>query len=209
MKHAQSTYLLAALLVTAGAVNAERTFKWIDDQGNVHYGDRVPMQAVTQHREEINEQGRTLKEYPKSSSAEEIAQQKRRAMLEKEKQQQEEEQARRDRELLASYASEKDILIARESELGNIEEFIRMTKIRIESLRNRLVELNGEVKGYEQRGKPVPEFIQQQMTQINDQIIKNEQIITAKQAEMEKLGNRYATEIARYQELQNRKTPSH
>jgi hypothetical protein len=200
-----SVISLTALLLATTAANAERTFKWVDAQGNTHYGDRVPLQAAAKQRQEINEQGRTLKTYAEPGSQEAIAEQKRQAALEYEKQQQTAEQSQQDRELLAAYSSETDILIARESELDAIEEFIRMTNIRIDSLQKRLVDLGGEAASYAGRGKPVPEFVQHQTALMQEQIKENQAIISSKQAEMDNINKRYAADIARYQGLQNRK----
>jgi hypothetical protein len=200
-----SAISLAALLLAATAANAERTFKWVDAQGNTHYGDRVPMQATAKQRREINDQGRTLRDYAEPGSRKAIAEQKSHALLEQEKQQQTAEQSQRDSELLAAYQSEMDILIARDNEIGAIEEFIRMTNIRIDSLEKRLGDLAGEAASYQERGKPVPEFVQHQTGSIRDQIEQNRAIITLKQAEMKKINEAYATDIARYQTLQNKR----
>jgi hypothetical protein len=200
-----SAISFATLLLAATAASAERTFKWVDEQGNTHYGDRVPMQASAHERREINEQGRTLKAYAEPGSQEALARQKHQAALEYEKQQQTDEQSRRDSELLAAYASETDILIARDNELGAIEELIRMTNIRLESLQKRLGDMVGEAAGYEARGKPVPEFVQHQTALIQEQISQNEVIISNKQAEMESINKRYAADIAHYQRLHNHK----
>jgi len=193
------------LLLAATAASAERTFKWVDAQGNTHYGDRVPMQAAAQQRQEINEQGRTLKTYAEPGSQEAIAEQRRLAALEYEQRQQTDEQSQRDSELLARYTSETDILMTRDSEIDAIEEFIRMTNIRIESLQKRLDELSGEAATYEERGKPVPEFVQHQTTLIQEQISQNKAIISSKRAEMDSINKRYAADIAHYQSLQNHK----
>lgn len=199
-----SSALLAALLLVATGASAERTFKWVDAQGNTHYGDRVPLQAATQQRQEINEQGRTLKEYPEKT-AEEIAEEHRLAGMAQEKQQQSEQQAQQDSELLSRYATENDLLEARDSELDDVNELIRMTNIRIDSLQKRLAELTEDASGYEQRGKPVPEFVQHQASQIREQIVQNQGIISTKQAELETIKQRYAADMTRYQELHNHK----
>jgi len=194
---------LASLLLAASAANAERTFKWVDAQGNTHYGDRVPLQATIQQRREINEQGRTLKAYDEPGSQKTLAEQKRQAALQYERQQQTEEESRQDRELLATYASETDILIARDNELGAIEELIRMTNIRIGSLQKRLGDMAAEAASYEERGKPVPDFVQHQTAHIQEQIEQNEAILSEKQAELDSINKRYAADIAHYQRLQN------
>jgi len=196
---------LATILLAANTVNAERTFKWVDAQGNTHYGDRVPMQAAAQQRQEINDQGRTLKAYDEPATAAEIAEQKRQTRLRHEEQLQAEAQAKQDRELLATYANEDDILIARDNKIDAIKEFIHMTEIRIDSLQKRLADLTGEAADYERRGKPVPEFVQHQTASIRDQVEQNQAIVTRKQAEMKKLNATYAADMLRYQTLQNRK----
>lgn len=195
---------LATLLLAVTAANAERTFKWVDSQGYTHYGDRVPMQSSAKQRQEINDQGRTLKAYAEPGSQDAIAEQKRLAALEYEKQQRAEAQSQRDSELLAAYKSEAEILMARDSELDAIEEFIRMTNIRLASLQKRLGGLDAEAAGYEERGKPVPEFVQHQTSNIREQIERNQEIITLKQAEIERINETYAADIVRYQSLQNR-----
>ena len=200
-----SAISLATLMLAATAANAERTFKWVDAQGVTHYGDRVPMQSAAQQRQEITEQGRTLKAYDGPSTAEEISEQKRQARLRHEEQKLLEEQAIQDKKLLATYADENDILIARDNELDAIKEFIHMTDIRIDSLQKRLTELTEEAADYEGRGKPVPEFVQHQTASIRDQIDQNREITKRKQAEMEKINETYAAEMLRYQTLQNRK----
>jgi len=105
--------------------------------------------------------------------------------------------------LLATYASETDILVARDNELGAIEEFIRMTNIRLDSLHKRLGDMAAEAAGYEERGKPVPEFVQHQTAVIQEQIQQNETIISEKQAELDSINKRYAADIAHYQRVQN------
>lgn len=202
-RHRLAALLLPALLLTAGPVAAERTYKWVDAQGNIHYGDRVPMQAKARQRQEINEQGRTVKEFHQKT-AEELAEQRRRAALEQQQQQHSRAQEDQDSELLAAYKSEADLLAVRDSEVDSRKELIRMTRIRLESLQQRLADFTAEAADYEQRGKPVPEFVQHQMKQLRGQIARNEDIITAKQAELERIEATYAADIARYQELQSR-----
>ena len=200
-----SVLTLTTLMLAVTTASAERTFKWVDAEGNTHYGDRVPLQTSARQRQEINQQGRTLKEYAGPGSKGALAEQKRLAAIEYEKQRQTEEQSQQDSELLARYRSESDILEARDTEIDTIEELIRMTNIRIASLQKRLADLSSETEGYKTRGKPVPEFVQRQTDTILEQIESNQSMITLKQAELEQVSASYAADIARYQMLHNRK----
>jgi hypothetical protein len=193
--------LLPALLTSAGAL-AERTFKWVDEEGNVHYGDRVPLQYSNQERQEINDQGRTLKSYEAPSTPEEIVEQKRLAAIQAEQKKQQAEQARQDEVLLATYSSEADLLMMRDSRIAAIEELIQLTDSRITSLKKRLAGLAEEASDHESRGRPVPEFVQQQTESVRRQVSENQDFIEAKRAEMAAIRQQFAADIARYRELQ-------
>lgn len=206
MNHSHQTFrqlTLVLALLTASGAQAERTFKWVDEEGNIHYGDRVPMQYSTQERKEINQQGRTLKVYETPKTSEEIAEQKRLAAIAAEEKKRQEAQAEIDRILLATYSSAADIEMMRDSRVASIEELIQLTDSRISSLQNRLEGLNQESRDYEARGKPVPKYVEHQTESIRNQISQNQTFIEAKQKEMEDIQKTFAADIARYREIQD------
>ena len=57
----------------AGNATAERTFRWVDSEGQVHYGNRVPPEYAKAERRVINEQGRTIQIYEAAKTPEERA----------------------------------------------------------------------------------------------------------------------------------------
>lgn len=191
-------------LLSATVAQAERTFKWVDEQGNIHYGDKVPLQYSDRERKELDEQGRTLKAHEAPSTAAQKAKQERLAAIEAEKNKQDEEQTDYDRSLLATYASEADLQMLRDNRLASLEELIRLTNSRIDSMQERLAGLNEDASDYERRGKPVPEFITHQTDNISKQISRNETFIETKQVEMEGIRQQFAADLARYRELQER-----
>lgn len=98
MKKFRYFVLLPALLVATAAV-AERTFKWTDSEGQVHYGNRVPPEYAQMERKVINEQGRTVKVYEAAKTPDERAAAEKAAELEARKKALDEEQATHDRSL--------------------------------------------------------------------------------------------------------------
>ena len=52
--------VLAALILLAPAVHAT-TYKWVDDQGVVHYTDKMPPEAINKGSVELNKQGVPIK----------------------------------------------------------------------------------------------------------------------------------------------------
>jgi len=55
--------LLLPAAIAAGDAHAERTYKWIDADGNVNYSNRLPPESAQHERKEMNKQGRVLRVY--------------------------------------------------------------------------------------------------------------------------------------------------
>lgn len=204
MKHAlhQLRYLaLVTAIVTATPATAERTFRWVDEEGNVHYGDRVPPRYSIHERRLLNEQGRTVKIYEAPKTPEQKAEEKRLADIEAEKKRQREAQARYDRTLMATYASEKDIAVARDDKIDSIGALIKLTESRIGSLEARLVELTADAAEFERSGKPLPGALQRQIKGTREQITQNQEFIAAKNMEKRSIHGQFDAYIRRFREL--------
>ncbi|TCP15240.1 uncharacterized protein DUF4124 [Crenobacter luteus] len=107
--------LLAVLLACAPALASATLFKWVDEQGRVHYSDRPPLQAPQQGVSELDRQGRVKRE------AESAAQQRAREADEAARRAAEaqvREAARRDRALLESYRGPADVERERDRRLA-------------------------------------------------------------------------------------------
>ncbi len=192
-------FLPAFLVVTA--VSAERTFKWVDEEGNIHFGDRVPPRYANREREEINKQGRTVKVYEAPKTAEEKAEIRRQAELEAAEKERTKKRAIHDRSLLATYSSEEDMLMARDGKIASVDALIQLTNSRIESSRKRLLTLETEAAEFERSGKPVPKILQSQITTARSQLIDNEAFVIAKEKERQVITEKFSADISRYREL--------
>jgi len=182
-------------------IHAERTFRWVDENGQVHFGDRVPPQYSNQERREINEQGRTVKIYEAPKTPEQKAEDQRHAIIEAARKKIAEKRLRRDRTLLATYSSEEDMLLARDGKVTSVETLIQLTHRRIKSMQKRLLKLTDEAAEYERSGKKLPVGLQQQIANIREQITQNENFVKDKNREMEEIRQRFAKDIERFNEL--------
>ncbi len=192
-------FLPAFLIATA--VSAERTFRWVDEAGNVHYGDRVPPRHVNKERREINGSGRVVKVYEAPKTPEEKAEAKRLAKLEAVEREKAKKQAIHDRILLATYSSEEDMLLLRDGKIASVDALIQLTNSRIESSRKRLLMLETEAADFERSGKPVPKILQSQITTARAQIKENEAFVIAKEKEKQAITDQFSINISRYREL--------
>ena len=194
-----ATLLLFPLLY--GSMAGAGLFKWVDDEGEVHYGDRIPPEYSDKERRKLNEQGRTLKVYDAARTPEEIAEAERLEALRLEQEKQDAEQQRKDHVLLATYSSEDDLLKTRDGKLASVEGLIQLTYRRIESMNLRMKQLTEDAADFERSGKPVPELLTRQIENIRIQTAENESFIVIKKQEQYEINERFQKDINRFREL--------
>ena len=199
------TFTFLAALLTATSAIAERTFKWVDNEGLVHYGNRVPPEYAKNERRVINEQGRTVKIYEAAKTPEERAAAEKAAELEARKKVLDEKQATHDRSLLATYASEQDMLLARDGKVASVEALLQLTSSRIQSMKQRLHELTEEAATYERSGKQLPHSVEAQINNLRTQITRNEAFIKEKEQELAGINSQFDADINRFVELTTEK----
>lgn len=98
--------LAAAVLIVP--VAAAKAFKWVDEKGVTHYGDRVPPQYANQIP------GKAAPRVERAPTADELRAREEAARRETERQ-------RQDHALLATYANEKEIEEARARDLKRVQ----------------------------------------------------------------------------------------
>ncbi len=208
MKHSLprlACLILLPALLSGGNAFAERIYKWVDENGKVQYGDRVPPQYASKERSVIDDQGRIIKVYAAAKTPEEKA---AAAALAKQKAEQEklaQQQSIRDHSLLSTYSSEQDMLMARDGKVASVETLIQLTNSRIEAMKKRLAGLTEDAAEFERSGKKLPEGLLSQIKTIRDQIQQNEDFANKKHLEKEQIAHRFDEDIKRYRELTSRR----
>ena len=192
--------LLACSLLYAPVAYAF-VYKWVDDKGEVHYGDSVPPEFSDIERKKINDQGRTIKLFEAAKTPEEIAEKKRLEVLKLEQQRETEAQTRKDNVLLATYSSEADLLNTRDSRLASLEGLIQLTQRRIRSMNHRIKQLTEDAADFERSGKPIPEMLTRQIENIRAQTLENESFIVVKKAEQDDIRMKFEKDIQRFRAL--------
>jgi hypothetical protein len=196
-----SCLILLPALLSGGEVLAERIYKWVDENGEIQYGDRVPPQYATTERSVMNDQGQTVKVYEAPKSPEEKAEAQAFVKQQAEEKKVAEQQAVLDRSLLSTYSSEEDMLLARDSKVASVETLIQLTNSRIDSMQKRLKDLTNEATEFERSGKKLPESLVNQMKNLKEQIEHNKDFLKTKQNEKEQIAGKFDEDIKRYREL--------
>jgi hypothetical protein len=71
----------AALLLSTPVLHAGKLYKWIDESGQVRYGDRVPPEYAKRRNETLNSQGIVVETKAAQKTKEQLAEERRIAAL--------------------------------------------------------------------------------------------------------------------------------
>ncbi len=204
-KAAAAVALAALACGTYVPAASAATYKWVDDKGVVHYTDKVPPEAVNRGNVELSKDGVPLRKVdpaltPEQRRAREQEEERKRQVAK-----QQEETARRDRALLASYASESEIDLAKARALNTIDAVLQSTTAYTEQLTKRRVELKAKMEGYKNR--PVPPVIERELEGLDEELARQAEVVAAKRKEIAGVTARYDADKTRYRELTVGKTP--
>jgi len=200
MNNLRYLLLLPALLCATTAFG-DRTFKWVDNEGQIHYGNRVPPEYAKLERKVINERGRTIKVYDALKTPEQRMEEKQLAETAEKNKALAEKQAVHDRSLLATYSSEQDMLLAKNGKVAAVDALLQLTNSRVESMKERLLGLTEEAATYERSGKALPASLESQINNLREQITTNEAFIKEKEGERHTIVRKFDDDIQRYIEL--------
>lgn len=180
---------------------ASKMFRWVDENGDVHYTDQIPPNQAERGHATISNQGSRLEAVAPAKSVEEL---QREAELERQRAQQAvllEQQKAADAQLLRTYRSVDDLLMARDGKVAQLDAVIQMARSTIRRQQEWLRKLRSEAADLERGGKPVPQ-------QLTDSLGKGERTIreayaTIVDREQEKAAIRqeFGGDLKRYRQL--------
>jgi len=191
--------LLAAALVTAPVPSRAATYKWTDDNGVVHYTDKMPPEAVNKGTVLLNKQGVPIKKTDPALTSEQRraleAEESRRREVARE----EAEKARRDRALLSSYTTESEIDLARKRALSTIDGVVQSSRAYGDQLAKR--KRDAEAKKASFGNGPVPPALERELEGINRELARQTELLDLKRREAEAVVAKYDAEKLRWREL--------
>lgn len=203
-KHCKRTPPLLALLgllLAETVLAGPRLYRWVDENGEVHYSDKVPANQSKPGKAILNDRGMTVDHIDAAKTPEQIAEEKRRQRLLEEQRRRDAEQAAYDRVLLNTFHNEQDIIHARDSKLAALENMIRIAQHTITQLQDTREALIARAARIERAGNPVPAELEENLRDIRRQIEGKEEYIAGKRTEQDEIRAKYEGDIRRYREL--------
>ena len=194
------------LLMAAGADAQQRLYRWVDNDGVVHYGDRIPPEFANRDRTILNDQAVTVGFEEGEVTEEERAELERQRAIADAEQLARDNEARRDRMLLETYLTVADIEDLRDRRLELLGSQIKVTELYLTNLRKRLVALQREAGAFapyseKDNAPPVPNDLALEMSRTLASIALYEQTLERTREEQEKLRAAFELDIDRFKEL--------
>jgi hypothetical protein len=201
VRAAPLSFALLWLCAAGSAARAEApaAYKWVDDQGVVHYGDSIPPQYAQKESTVLNKQGVPIGHNSATKSPTQLA-------AEAGAQEQEAHQKQHDSFLLATYTSVKDIEQLRDERLLQIKGQRVAAEQYVASLGERLTALQARAqnfKPYSSRpdARRMPDDLAEQMVHTLNDIRAQKAALGTSQEEEAKTQSQFQSDIDRYKEL--------
>jgi hypothetical protein len=139
-----ATVSLILLPLLSMAVEEQKVYRWVDEDGDVHYGDSVPAKYADAEKQILNREGVQVGHIDGKKTAEEIAEEERLAELRRE----EELQRRKDDALLATYRSVEEIETHKERRVELFKAQARVTEMFLRQMMRHMATLREEASQY-------------------------------------------------------------
>ena len=196
--------LAAAVLLIAPLAADAQSYRCVGKDGKRYYGQIVPQECMGLPVEQLNAQGMVIGRIdPEGSEKERLAKE----AAEVKKRQNDaaaRETARRNRALLATYSSERDIDEARTRALAANNKQVREAEERLEAVRKRQSGFQKELEFYSGKNKP-PAKLLDDIKNVELDLKLQEGAVDAKKREVEGINAKYDEDRRRYRELNNPK----
>jgi hypothetical protein len=197
-----SLLLASAALLPPGAhaeKNTVAAYRWVDEQGVVHYGDSIPPQYAEKAHELLNKQGIQVGHEDAQKTPEQLTEEARgQAEAFKRKQ--------HDSFLVTTYTSVKDIEALRDTRLDQLQGQRVAAEAYVENLNSRLVALQNRAKlfrPYSPRAdaRRMPDDLAEDLVRTLNELRTQSNALTAKNEEVSAMRAQFQSDIERYREL--------
>lgn len=182
------------LALAFGATAEAKLYKWVDDKGETHYGEVVPPEYANKDKVQFNDKGREIKN--KNAAADEASDKKS-----AEDKQAEIDRQRKDRALVNTYSSEKEIDLARDRNLQQIVARINSVQTLTKSAQENLDSYRKEADNAKKSGKKIHESLLTDISDAENKLAKLQQELAGAQEKEAAIKASYEADKARYREL--------
>jgi hypothetical protein len=189
----------AAHAQSSGQGSGKQTYKWVDEKGVTHYGDRVPSEYSQREQRVLNSQGLEVNKRQAEMSPKEAAEYAA-------KQREESRRKQHDMFLISTYPSVKEIENVRDVRLDQIngqivaaEAYIASLNSRVDGLKQRA--LNFAPYNTRPGARRMPDDLAEEMVRASSELRTQKAALATKRAEHQHVVDQFGADIKRFKEL--------
>ena len=185
------------------AVSAGKLYRWVDEDGEVHYGDRMPADASRNEHAVMDESG-VVREQRRSAD-DEAAERERARAEEEGSRAQAEAQERHDRMLLETFASEEELLRMRDRRVEAVDARIAVVEHQLEDLRAERREHQAHldsIRSATTEDAPARKMARRRIDRTEQRIEQVRARLETLEAQREEIEERFAADLERFRELE-------
>ena len=199
LRHRWIAVALGCAATAVGHAAAPQVYRWVDSHGVVHYGDHVPERDAGRAQEMLNAEGVVVGQQSAAQTPAEIAAAAERARAA-------EAQRLRDRNLLNTYSSVRDIERLRDQRIGMLADQVRVTSQYLDTLNVKLAKLRAEGERFrpysnDPKAPPMPDQLADDLVRVTGDIRAQQQNLDEKHREEAAMRAQFADDIARFKQL--------
>jgi len=191
---------LLILLVSFPAV-AGKLYSWVDEHGKTHYGNAVPPEYAQQGNAELNKSGMVIKKTDAALTPEQRKAKEDELAQQKAEEQKKLEQKRRDKALLNTYTTEKEIDLVRDRNLQQGELQLQSMNLRVKQVQPRLDQARKRADDLAAKKKPLPLDLQQELEESGKEMQRLQEMIKRKSTDMDAIRAKFEDDKKRFREL--------
>jgi hypothetical protein len=178
-----------------------RFYRWVDEQGGVHYTDKIPPGQVDNGHTALSQEGVPLETVAPAQTPEEILRERELKRLRAEQERLLEQQRAADRVLLSSFRSVDDLVMARDGKLAAVDVFIGVARSNIRREQERLAQLRSEAADLERSGEPIPPHLEEGMAKSERAIREAYSSIVERERQKESIRAEFERDHKRFLQL--------
>ena len=192
---------LAAALTCPTWATSPQLYRWVDDDGNVHYTDKIPPSASERGHTELSPDGVLVRTVAPAKTPEEIQRERELERLRAEQQRLIDQQQAEDRALLRSFHSADDLIMVRDGKLSEIDAIIQVTKSNIRRQQDWLTQQRAHAAELEKAGEPAGDKLAEYIATTERSIKGAYEAILEREQQKQEIRDSFARDLKRFSQL--------
>jgi hypothetical protein len=197
---------LSAVLLTCTFSVQAKMYKWVDENGQVHFGDRIPSKYVVKEHDELNELGVKTRHREAAKTPEQKAEERRLEREQKKIELAEKKKKQRDRVLLDTYTTERDLIVARDSQLDAVNSQIRLAETIISDSNKKIDSMEQQVTDIKASNREVPLDLYDRIDNEKQQVAVQTQVMQNHKKRSVEISEQFNGYIERFKVLKAEQT---